>query len=124
MFESLGMLKTYQSSRIFAAIAEWAYRLIASHRDAAYTVTKYTFGRKIEPTQFVATQWLFLRVLALIYAVSFASFATQISGLIGAPAGGTTGTARAIFTSGARPSAVLAAALARFGLQDAVQAAG
>jgi predicted DCC family thiol-disulfide oxidoreductase YuxK len=84
VFESLGMLKTYQSSKIFAAIAEWAYRLIAAHRDAAYQFTKYTFGRKIEPTRFIATQWLFVRVLALIYAVAFASFATQVSGLIGA----------------------------------------
>jgi lipase maturation factor 1 len=84
VFESLGMLKTYESSKIFAAIAEWAYRLIASHRDAAYHFTKYTFGRTIEPTRFIATQWLFVRALALIYAVAFASFATQISGLIGA----------------------------------------
>jgi glutamate racemase len=52
------------------------------------------------------------------------AIARRVSGLIGAPAAGTTGTARAIFTSGARPSAVLAAALARFGLKDAVQAVG
>jgi lipase maturation factor 1 len=84
VFESLGMLKTYESSKIFAAIAEWAYRLIATHRDAAYQFTKYTFGRQIEPTRFWATQWLFVRGLALIYAVAFASFATQIAGLIGA----------------------------------------
>ncbi len=52
------------------------------------------------------------------------AIARRVSGLIGAPAAGTTGTAQAIFTSGAHPSAVLAAALARFGLRDAVQAAG
>jgi glutamate racemase len=51
------------------------------------------------------------------------AIARRVGGLIGAPAGGTRGTARAVFTSGARPSAVLAAALERFGLRDAVQAA-
>ena len=52
------------------------------------------------------------------------AIARRVTDLIGGPADGTTGTARAIFTSGARPSAALAAALARFGLRDAMQAAG
>ena len=55
---------------------------------------------------------------------SFPAIARRVGGLVGAPARGTTGTARAVFTAGARPSAVLAAALERFGLRDAVQAAG
>ncbi len=82
VFESLGMLKTYQS-KIFAAITEFGYRWIAAHRDFAYTFTKYTFGRTIEPARFEATQWLFVRALAVIYAIAFASFATQVTGLIG-----------------------------------------
>jgi glutamate racemase len=52
------------------------------------------------------------------------AIARRVTDLIGEPAAATTGTARAIFTSGMRPSAVLAAALARFGLRDAMQAAG
>jgi glutamate racemase len=48
------------------------------------------------------------------------AIARRVTDLIGGPAAGTTGTARAIFTSGARPSAALAAALARFGLRDAI----
>jgi glutamate racemase len=52
------------------------------------------------------------------------AIARRVTDLVDGPAAGTTGAARAIFTSGARPSAALAAALARFGLRDAMQAAG
>jgi glutamate racemase len=52
------------------------------------------------------------------------AIARRVTDLVGAPIAGTGGTARAIFTSGACPSAALAAALARFGLRDAMQAAG
>jgi glutamate racemase len=52
------------------------------------------------------------------------AIARRVTDLIGGPAAGETGAARAIFTSGAHPSAALAAALARFGLRDAMQAAG
>jgi hypothetical protein len=83
VFETLGMLKTYQSSRVFASISEAAYRTIAAHRDIAYQLTRFTFGRRIEPARFFVTQFIFLRALAVIYAVAFASLATQISGLIG-----------------------------------------
>jgi glutamate racemase len=51
------------------------------------------------------------------------AIARRVTDLVGGPAAGT-GSARAIFTSGVRPSAALAAALARFGLRDAMQAAG
>ncbi len=83
VFETLGTLKTYQSSRVFASFSEAAYRTIAAHRDAAYQITRFTFGRRIEPARFFVTQFIFLRALAVIYAVAFASLATQISGLIG-----------------------------------------
>ena len=83
VFESLGMLRTYQSSRIFSGIFEAAYRFVAARRDLFYQITKYTFGRTIEPARFFATQWIFLRVLAVVYAVAFASLATQVAGLIG-----------------------------------------
>lgn len=52
------------------------------------------------------------------------AIARRVTGLIGGPAAGATGTARAVFTSGARPSTALAAALARFGLRDVMQEAG
>jgi glutamate racemase len=52
------------------------------------------------------------------------AIARRVTDLIGKPKDGSTGAARAIFTSGARPSGVLAGALAGFGLKDAVEAAG
>ncbi len=52
------------------------------------------------------------------------AIARRVTDLVGGPIAGTTGPARAVFTSGAHPSAALAAALAVFGLRDAMQAAG
>ena len=80
VFETLGFARLY---RWIGAPCEIAYRLIAAHRDAAYQVTRFTFGRRIEPSRFEATQWLFLRLLAVIYAVAFGSLAVQVEGLIG-----------------------------------------
>jgi glutamate racemase len=52
------------------------------------------------------------------------AIARRVTDLIGMPKDGSAGTARAIFTSGARPSGALARALAGFGLKDAMEAAG
>jgi predicted DCC family thiol-disulfide oxidoreductase YuxK len=83
VFESLGMLKTYQRSRLFAWFSERVYAFVAARRDFFYWVTRLTFGRRIEPARFAATQWVFLRSLAVIYAVAFGSLAVQVKGLIG-----------------------------------------
>ncbi len=48
-----------------------------------YWLTRLTFGKRIEPARFALTQWLFLRVLAAIYIVAFASLAVQVTGLLG-----------------------------------------
>jgi len=80
VFESLGKEHIYPW---ISGPSELAYRIIARHRDFFYQVTRFTFGRRIESTRFNATQWLFLRALALIYAVAFGSLALQVSGLIG-----------------------------------------
>ena len=77
---TLGLLRVY---RMFAAPTEALYRWIASHRDFAYQATRFTFGTQIEPTRFEGIQWIFLRLLGLIYAVAFASLAPQVEGLIG-----------------------------------------
>jgi glutamate racemase len=52
------------------------------------------------------------------------AIARRVTDLLGKPKDGPTGAARAIFTSGARPSAALSGALAGFGLRDAMEAAG
>ena len=83
VFETLGLEKAYERAPVLAWISEAMYRFIARHRDLFYWVTRLTFGTKIEPTRFAATQWIFLRAVAVIYAVAFGSLATQITGLIG-----------------------------------------
>ncbi len=83
VFESLDMRKTYERSRVFAWFAERFYAFVAARRDLFYWLTRVTFGSNIEPARFAATQWVFLRVLAVIYAIAFGSLAVQIKGLIG-----------------------------------------
>ena len=80
VFESLGKERIYPW---ISGPSELAYRIIARHRNFFYQVTRFTFGTRIEPTRFDATQWLFLRALALIYAVAFGSLAFQVTGLLG-----------------------------------------
>ncbi len=83
VFETLGRERLYESSGLFAALSEASYRFIARHRDLFYWLTRLTFGTRIEPSRFASTQRLFLRALAVIYAIAFASLATQIVGLVG-----------------------------------------
>ena len=84
VFETLGRERLYESSRLLAATSEGVYRYIARHRDLFYWLTRLSFGTRIEPARFAKTQWLFLRLLAVIYAIAFGSLATQITGLVGA----------------------------------------
>lgn len=78
VFETLGHKKVP-----FAPLMEWGYRVIASHRDLFYHLTKWTFGTRIEPARFALTQWIFVRLLAVIYAIAFASLTVQVKGLLG-----------------------------------------
>jgi predicted DCC family thiol-disulfide oxidoreductase YuxK len=83
VFETLGLEGIYESSRLVAAFSEAAYRFIAKRRSFFYWLTRLTFGKRIEPARFALTQWLFLRLLATIYIVAFASLAVQVTGLLG-----------------------------------------
>jgi lipase maturation factor 1 len=67
----------------FAPVTELAYRFVASHRDFGYQATRFLWGRKVQPASFQASEWIFLRLLSLIYLIAFWSFATQAIGLIG-----------------------------------------
>ena len=83
VFEALGREKVYESSRTFRFFSEAVYRYIARHRSFFYQVTRFTFGTHIEAPPFFLTQWIFLRLLALIYIIAFGSLAVQVLGLIG-----------------------------------------
>ncbi len=78
VFETLGYEKFYFSW------SEPVYRVIARHRDFFYHLTKWTFGTQIEPARFALTSWIFVRILAVIYAIAFGSLSVQITGLLGA----------------------------------------
>lgn len=78
VFETLGYKKVP-----FAPVMEWGYRIVAAHRDLFYHLTKWTFGTQIEPSRFALTQWIFVRLLAVIYAFAFGSLTVQVKGLLG-----------------------------------------
>jgi lipase maturation factor 1 len=68
----------------FAPVTEAGYKLVAAHRGFFYQLTRFTFGREISPLRYGGVEWAFLRILAAIYFIAFASFGLQITGLIGA----------------------------------------
>lgn len=68
----------------FAPISEAGYRWVASHRNFFYHATRLTFGRRISPLRYAGVEWLFLKALAAMYFVAFASLAVQVTGLAGA----------------------------------------
>lgn len=74
----------YETSPLFARAAEAAYRFVAEHRPMFSALTRWGWGRHVERPAFNAATGVFLRALALIYLVAFASFWTQVKGLIGA----------------------------------------
>ncbi|MDE3196459.1 MAG: lipase maturation factor family protein [Acidobacteriota bacterium] len=67
----------------FAALAGLCYRFIAGHRNAAYRVTRALWGERVEPASYRVACGIFVRILALIYMVAFASFGIQARGLVG-----------------------------------------
>jgi predicted DCC family thiol-disulfide oxidoreductase YuxK len=76
-------LKLYSHLPGFAAVSELAYRVIASHRPAAFTISKLLWGKDREPPRYDLVSFLFLRLLGLVYVSAFVSFAVQAQGLIG-----------------------------------------
>ena len=77
------MLRLYRNLPGFAALAEFSYRLIADHRNAAYQVTRALWGERIERPSYNTGSAIFVRALAFIYLVAFASFGMQCRGLVG-----------------------------------------
>jgi predicted DCC family thiol-disulfide oxidoreductase YuxK len=77
------LLSLYLRLPGFGSAAERLYRLAAEHRDEMYLLTRVLWGRSTVPPGYAATRWLFLRALALVYAVAFGSLCVQLPGLIG-----------------------------------------
>jgi predicted DCC family thiol-disulfide oxidoreductase YuxK len=83
VFEALDKAWIYTSVPGAASALEWAYRVVARNRGFFYWATRLTFGRRVLPARFAATQRLFLKLLAAVYAIAFASLAVQVTGLAG-----------------------------------------
>lgn len=67
----------------FAAVSEFAYGFLSRRRGLLAAVTHLCWGRKLQPTRYTLTSWLFLRLLGLIYLAAFVSLGVQIIGLAG-----------------------------------------
>ena len=76
-------LTLYRHVPLFAPASEWCYRLIAGHRPAFERLTRALWGRHLVPPGERVTQWLYLRLLGVVFMVAFLSLAVQITGLIG-----------------------------------------
>jgi predicted DCC family thiol-disulfide oxidoreductase YuxK len=76
-------LTLYKKLPGFAPISEGIYALIASHRSAAYRVTRFLWGRDYGPPRYDLASFLFMRLFGLIYLSAFTSFGVQALGLIG-----------------------------------------
>ena len=72
--------------------SEAAYRLVADHRGFFSRMLSLAWGGDPEPSSYVLSRWLFLRLLGLVYVIAFLSLRVQVLGLIGShgilPAGG------------------------------------
>ena len=73
----------YEHIPLFGAISEAAYGVFARHRSFFFTITKLLWGVPVRPPSYTTSSWLFLRLLAAIYLIAFASFGVQAAGLIG-----------------------------------------
>jgi predicted DCC family thiol-disulfide oxidoreductase YuxK len=73
----------YRHLPLFAPTSEWCYRVVADHRPTFERLTRLLWGGHLVPPGERVTQWLFVRLLGVIFAIAFLSLAVQITGLIG-----------------------------------------
>lgn len=76
-------LHIYENSPPVAGLAEWAYRQVAQNRAFFSRLTRWFWGRHLEPSAHLLTRWLFLRALGAVYLFAFISVWMQVIGLIG-----------------------------------------
>lgn len=62
---------------------EWFYSVVASHRILFSKITAWVWGSDLRPPVYSINAFLFLRFLAVIFAIAFYSLSTQILGLAG-----------------------------------------
>jgi predicted DCC family thiol-disulfide oxidoreductase YuxK len=73
----------YENVSGFAPASELAYRTVARHRAFFSLITRWLWGKHLEPPSHTLVRWLFLRLLGLTYLIAFLSLNAQLAGLIG-----------------------------------------
>jgi len=73
----------YQKILGFSRITEFLYGIVAGHRPAFSTLSRWLWGNSAEPSSYRMSRWVFLRGLSVIYVIAFASLAVQVKGLMG-----------------------------------------
>jgi lipase maturation factor 1 len=77
------LYRLYHDFPFFADLAELLYEEVAMHRSFLSKLDRAYSGPGLQPLNYIRVRFLFLRGLALIYLVAFASLAGQIQGLSG-----------------------------------------
>jgi lipase maturation factor 1 len=65
-------------------VHEAAHRVITDLRGFFSKLIRLARGRDPQPSSYVLSRWVFLRLLGLVYAIAFLSLRVQVVGLIGA----------------------------------------
>ncbi|OGR87827.1 MAG: hypothetical protein A3A86_07850 [Elusimicrobia bacterium RIFCSPLOWO2_01_FULL_60_11] len=76
-------LWAYENLPWFAEASELVYGIVARHRAFFSKLTDLLWGKSVEPPEYFASSWLFMRALGVINLIAFLSLGSQIDGLIG-----------------------------------------
>jgi lipase maturation factor 1 len=77
------LLRLYRKFPGFADLTELVYEEVATHRAFLSKLDRIYSGPGVVPLSYVRVRYIFLRGLALIYLIAFASLLGQIQGLAG-----------------------------------------
>jgi predicted DCC family thiol-disulfide oxidoreductase YuxK len=77
------LLGLYHRAPGFAPLTELVYRWVARHRNGLSKLTGWLWGPHLVPPGETLTVWIYLRLLAVVYLIAFASLGVQVLGLLG-----------------------------------------
>ena len=78
------MLAVYRHLPGARSVSEGAYRVVADNRALFSKLTRLAWGSNPEPSSYILSRWVFLRLLGAAYVIAFLSLRGQVLGLIGA----------------------------------------
>ncbi|HEY8665203.1 MAG TPA: lipase maturation factor family protein, partial [Tepidisphaeraceae bacterium] len=73
----------YEHAPGFEQVTEAAYAFVGRHRGGFATLDRLAFGKHPVRSTYHFSEWLFLRLLGVIYLIAFLSLGVQMDGLIG-----------------------------------------